>query len=172
MNITSMIAGIFCALVGLLLFVSWVRDRSILMIGWATGLLTVAGGLFAGEIAVEILGVVIMVASYMLDEAATARMYQKHHMNLQEDALREIGPLSSDGEQNAVPHEIILNSPGEYLDEVVRVIRSIYVIDQIHAEYMVIGCPRPVKQFISKTEADYVKSKLEEVGAEVEVRPM
>ena len=172
MSITSLIAGIFCVFVALFLFVSWIRERSILMIGWTIGLLTVAGGLFTRHLAIELLGAAIMVASWMLDEAATARMYQKHHMNLQEDAIKEIGPLSSGSDLDAVSHEIILNSPGENIDEVVQAIRRIYVIDQIHAEYMVIGCPRPVKQFVSKTEADYVKSKLEEAGAEVEVRPM
>ena len=65
---------------------------------------------------------------------------------------------------------MILVNSGEKKIEVIKVVRAITNLGLKEAKDVVDGAPSPVKQAVSKAEADDVKAKLEAAGAKVEVK--
>ncbi|MBR0384136.1 MAG: ribosomal protein L7/L12, partial [Eubacteriaceae bacterium] len=53
---------------------------------------------------------------------------------------------------------------------VIKVVREITGLGLKEAKALVDGAPKPVKEGVAKEEADEIKTKLEEVGASVEVK--
>ena len=53
---------------------------------------------------------------------------------------------------------------------VIKVVREITGLDLKGAKDLVDGAPKPVKEKISKAEAEELKAKLEEAGASVEIK--
>ena len=66
--------------------------------------------------------------------------------------------------------DVILVSPGEKKINVIKVVREITGLGLKEAKDLVDGAPKPVKEKVPKEEADSVKAKLEEAGANVEVK--
>lgn len=66
--------------------------------------------------------------------------------------------------------DVILKSAGGEKIKVIKVIREITGLGLKEAKDMVDGAPKTVKEGVSKEEAEDIKKKLEEVGAEVEVK--
>ena len=66
--------------------------------------------------------------------------------------------------------DVILVNSGEKKIEVIKVVRAITNLGLKEAKDVVDGAPSPVKQAVSKAEADDVKAKLEAAGAKVEVK--
>lgn len=66
--------------------------------------------------------------------------------------------------------DVILKSAGGEKIKVIKVIREITGLGLKEAKDMVDGAPKTVKEGASKEEAEDIKKKLEEVGAEVEVK--
>ncbi|NPA35034.1 MAG: 50S ribosomal protein L7/L12 [Chlorobi bacterium] len=66
--------------------------------------------------------------------------------------------------------DVILKSPGQQKLAVIKVVREITGLGLKDAKALVDGAPKPVKEGISKEEAEEIKKKLEEAGAEVEVK--
>ena len=66
--------------------------------------------------------------------------------------------------------DVILVNSGEKKIEVIKVVRAITNLGLKVAKDVVDGAPSPVKQAVSKAEADDVKAKLEAAGAKVEVK--
>ena len=56
------------------------------------------------------------------------------------------------------------------LEEVIKVGREITGLGLKEAKDLVDGAPKPIKEGVSKDDADSIKAKLEEVGAKVEVK--
>lgn len=54
--------------------------------------------------------------------------------------------------------------------KVIKVVRELTSLGLKEAKELVEGAPKPVKQGVSKAEADDMKKKLEESGAKVEVK--
>ncbi len=66
--------------------------------------------------------------------------------------------------------DVILKAPGAEKIKVIKVVREITGLGLKEAKALVDGAPKPVKEAVSKDDAEAVKAKLEEVGAEVEVK--
>ncbi len=65
---------------------------------------------------------------------------------------------------------VVLTGFGEKKLDVIKAIREITGLGLKDAKDMVEGCPKPVKENVSKAEADDVKAKLTAAGASVEVK--
>jgi large subunit ribosomal protein L7/L12 len=66
--------------------------------------------------------------------------------------------------------DIILTGSGEKKIQVIKDVRAITGLGLKEAKALVDEAPKPVKQGISKDEAEAIKQKLEEVGASVEIK--
>ena len=65
---------------------------------------------------------------------------------------------------------VILTSFGENKVNVIKAVRELTGLGLKEAKDLVDGAPKPVKEGISKADADAAKKKLEEAGAKVEVK--
>ena len=66
--------------------------------------------------------------------------------------------------------DVILGAAGEKKIQVIKVVRELTGLGLKEAKDLVDGAPKPVKEKITKAEAEDVKKKLEEQGATVSVR--
>ncbi len=66
--------------------------------------------------------------------------------------------------------DVILAGAGDKKIQVIKVVRAITGLGLKEAKAVVDEAPKPVKQGISKDEAESIKTQLEEVGATVEVK--
>jgi len=66
--------------------------------------------------------------------------------------------------------DVILAGAGSQKIKVIKVVRELTSLGLKEAKDLVDGAPKPVKEGVSKEEAESVKAKLEEVGAVVEVK--
>lgn len=66
--------------------------------------------------------------------------------------------------------DVILASAGEKKIQVIKVVREITGLGLKEAKDLVDGAPKPVKEGVSKEEAEQIKAKLEEQGAAVELK--
>lgn len=66
--------------------------------------------------------------------------------------------------------DVVLTSFGENKIGVIKVVRSLTSLGLKEAKDLVEGAPKPVKQAVSKEEAEKVKKELEDAGAKVEVK--
>ena len=66
--------------------------------------------------------------------------------------------------------DVILKAPGAGKINVIKVVRAITGLGLKEAKALVDEAPKPVKEAVSKDDAEAIKAKLAEVGAEVEVK--
>ena len=66
--------------------------------------------------------------------------------------------------------DVILNKPGDKKIQVIKVVREITGLGLKEAKALVDAAPKAVKEKVSKEEAEEIKAKLEEAGAEVEIK--
>ena len=66
--------------------------------------------------------------------------------------------------------DVVLSAAGEKKIQVIKVVRELTGLGLKEAKDLVDGAPKPVKEKITKAEADDVKKKLEEQGAIVQVK--
>jgi len=66
--------------------------------------------------------------------------------------------------------DVILNNAGASKINVIKVVREITGLGLKEAKDLVDGAPKPIKERVSKEDADAIKAKLEEAGASVEVK--
>jgi len=65
---------------------------------------------------------------------------------------------------------VVLQAVGEKKIEVIKEVRAITSLGLKEAKDLVEGAPKPVKEGVSKEEADKIKAALEKVGAKVELK--
>jgi len=65
---------------------------------------------------------------------------------------------------------LVLKSAGEKKINVIKVVREITSLGLKEAKDLVDGAPKPVKEGLSKADAEAMKKKFEEVGAQVELQ--
>lgn len=65
---------------------------------------------------------------------------------------------------------VILADAGEKKIQVIKVVRELTGLGLKEAKDLVDGAPKPVKEGVSKEDAETIKKKLEEQGAKVEVK--
>jgi large subunit ribosomal protein L7/L12 len=66
--------------------------------------------------------------------------------------------------------DVILKSPGGNKIQVIKAVREITGLGLKEAKELVDNAPKPIKEGVSKEEAEELKKKLEEAGAEVELK--
>ncbi|MCQ2486164.1 MAG: 50S ribosomal protein L7/L12 [Clostridia bacterium] len=66
--------------------------------------------------------------------------------------------------------DVILKGAGAQKIKVVKAVKDITGLGLAEAKALVDGAPKAIKEAVSKDEAEDIKAKLEEVGAEVEVK--
>ena len=66
--------------------------------------------------------------------------------------------------------DVVLTGFGDKKLGVIKVIREITGLGLKEAKDMVEGCPKPVKEGISKEDAEKIKAQLVEAGATVEIK--
>jgi large subunit ribosomal protein L7/L12 len=66
--------------------------------------------------------------------------------------------------------DVILLEAGASKINVIKVVREITGLGLKEAKDVVDGAPKPIKEKVSKADADALKAKLEEAGAKVEVK--
>ena len=66
--------------------------------------------------------------------------------------------------------DVILKSGGQAKLQVVKVVKELTGLGLKESKDLVDGAPNPVKEGVSKEEAESLKAKLTEAGAEVEVK--
>lgn len=66
--------------------------------------------------------------------------------------------------------DVILTNAGASKINVIKVVREITGLGLKEAKAVVDGAPAPIKEKVGKDEAEQIKAKLEEAGANVEVK--
>jgi large subunit ribosomal protein L7/L12 len=72
-------------------------------------------------------------------------------------------------EEEQTAFDVVLKSFGEKKINVIKVVREVTSLGLKEAKDLVDNIPNPVKEGVSKEEAEELKKKFEEAGAEVEV---
>jgi large subunit ribosomal protein L7/L12 len=99
----------------------------------------------------------------------------KYGVSAAAPALMAVGAPAA-GAAAAAPAEektefsVVLAGVGEKKIQVIKEVRAITGLGLKEAKDLVDGAPKPVKEGISKAEADEIKKKLEDVGATVELK--
>ncbi len=73
-------------------------------------------------------------------------------------------------EEEKTEFDVILKAAGDKKINVIKVVREITGLGLKEAKDLVDNAPKPVKEKVSKEEAEAIKAKLVEAGAEVEVK--
>lgn len=73
-------------------------------------------------------------------------------------------------EEEKTEFSVILTATGDEKIKVIKVVRSLTGLGLKEAKDLVEGAPSPVKEGVSKDEAEDAKNQLEEVGAQIEVK--
>jgi len=79
------------------------------------------------------------------------------------------GPAAA-AEEEKTEFDLVLTSAGDKKIQVIKVVRELTGLGLKEAKAVVDEAPKPVKEKVSKAEAEDMKKKLEEVGAAVEIK--
>ncbi len=79
-------------------------------------------------------------------------------------------PAAAEAAAEKTEFDVVLASSGDKKIEVIKVVRVITGLGLKEAKDLVDGAPAPVKQGVSKADADKIKAELEAAGAKVEVK--
>ena len=66
--------------------------------------------------------------------------------------------------------DVVLSAAGDKKIQVIKVVRELTGLGLKEAKDLVDGAPKPVKEKVTKAEAEDMKKKLEEQGAQVQVK--
>ena len=74
------------------------------------------------------------------------------------------------GDEEQTEFDVVLNGAGAQKIQVVKVVKDLLGVGLKDAKDLVDGAPKPLLEKVTKSDADAAKAKLEEVGADVEVK--
>ncbi|MDQ0287846.1 large subunit ribosomal protein L7/L12 [Desulfofundulus luciae] len=81
------------------------------------------------------------------------------------------GPAAAPAaEEEQTEFDVILTAVGDKKINVIKVVREITGLGLKEAKEVVDNVPKPIKEKVSKEEAESIKAKLEEQGATVEIK--
>lgn len=80
------------------------------------------------------------------------------------------GAVAGAAVEEKTEFDVILASAGDQKIKVIKVVREITGLGLKEAKDLVDNTPKPLKEGVSKEEAEEIKAKLDEVGANVEVK--
>ena len=86
-----------------------------------------------------------------------------------------VAPAPGAGGGDEAPEEktefdVVLKSAGAQKIQVIKVVRGLTSLGLKEAKDLVDGAPSDIKKEVTKEEAEEIKAKLEEAGAEVEIK--
>jgi large subunit ribosomal protein L7/L12 len=117
------------------------------------------------------------IAGLTLKEAVDLADYMKETYGIEPaagGAIMMAGPGGGGGEAAAAEEQtefdVILEAAGDKKIQVIKVVREATGLGLKEAKDLVDGAPKPVKEKISKADADALKAKLEESGAKVAIK--
>jgi len=76
----------------------------------------------------------------------------------------------AEAEEEKSTFDVILKSAGDKKIQVIKAVREVTTLGLKEAKDLVEGAPQPLKQGVSKEEAESLKQKLEAEGATVEIK--
>ncbi len=77
---------------------------------------------------------------------------------------------SAAAEEEQTEFDVVLQGPGEKKIQVIKVVRAATGLGLKEAKALVDEAPNPVKEALSREDADALKAQLEEAGAAVELK--
>ena len=80
------------------------------------------------------------------------------------------GAAAAPAEEEKTEFDVILAEVGPEKIKVIKVVRELTGLGLKEAKDLVESAPKPVKEGVSKQDAEAAKAKLEEVGAKVEIK--
>ncbi|MDT3672920.1 MAG: 50S ribosomal protein L7/L12 [Aromatoleum sp.] len=80
------------------------------------------------------------------------------------------GGAAAPAAEEKTEFDVILVAAGEKKVEAIKVVRAATGLGLKEAKDLVDGAPKPVKEGISKADAEALKKQLEEAGAKVEIK--
>ena len=114
------------------------------------------------------------IAGLTLKEAVDLADYMKDTYSIEPAAAGAVmmaGPGGGEAEaEEQVEFDVILETIGEKKIQVIKAVREVTALGLKEAKAVVDGAPGPVKEKISKEDAEALKIKLEEVGATVSIK--
>ena len=117
------------------------------------------------------------IASLTLKDAVDLGKYMKDTYGIEAAAAGAVMVAGGGGGGGAAAKaeektsfDVVLKSGGEKKIQVIKVVREATGLGLKEAKDLVEGAPKPVKQGLTKEEADSLKAKLEEQGAQVELQ--
>jgi large subunit ribosomal protein L7/L12 len=91
--------------------------------------------------------------------------------------MMAMGAMPAGGAAEAAPaaeeqtaFDVILTAAGDKKIQVIKAVREVTTLGLKEAKDLVDGAPQPVKEGITKEEAEQIKAKLEEQGASVTIK--
>jgi large subunit ribosomal protein L7/L12 len=83
-------------------------------------------------------------------------------------AAAAAGPAAAAEEKTEF--NVILTETGDKKIQVIKVVRELTGLGLKEAKDLVDGAPKPIKEGVSKVDAENIKKKVEEVGGKVEIK--
>jgi large subunit ribosomal protein L7/L12 len=121
----------------------------------------------------EILDAISSMSVLELSELIT-EMEEKFGVSAAAAAVAVAAPAAGGGAAAATDEktefDVILAAAGDNKVGVIKAVRAITALGLKEAKDLVDGAPKPIKEGVSKAEADDFKKQLEEAGATVEVK--
>jgi large subunit ribosomal protein L7/L12 len=77
------------------------------------------------------------------------------------------GPVAA---EEKTEFNVILTETGDKKIQVIKVVRELTGLGLKEAKDLVDGAPKPIKEAVSKADAENIKKKVEEVGGKVEIK--
>ncbi len=117
------------------------------------------------------------IAGLTLKEAVDLADYMKDTYGIEPaagGAVMMAGPAgggdAGGGDEEQTEFDVILESAGGTKIQVIKAVREVTGLGLKEAKELVDGAPKPVKEKISKEDADALKIKLEECGATASIK--
>ena len=85
-------------------------------------------------------------------------------------AAAPVAGAAAEPEEEKTEFDVVLANVGQEKIKVIKAVREATGLGLKEAKALVDGAPAPVKEKISKADAEALKAKLEEVGATVEIK--
>ncbi|MFN3134252.1 MAG: 50S ribosomal protein L7/L12 [Candidatus Kryptonium sp.] len=85
-------------------------------------------------------------------------------------AVPGTAPAAQPAVEEKTEFDVILVNPGAQKLNVIKIVRQITGLGLKEAKDLVDSAPKPIKEGVSKEEAEKIKKELEEAGAQVQIK--
>ena len=120
------------------------------------------------KIADQLVGLTVKEVNELLDV-----LKEEHGIEPAAAAVAVAGPAAGGeggGAEEKTEFDVILKAPGGAKLQIVKLVKELTGLGLKEAKAVVDSAPAPVKEGVSKDEAESLKTQLEEAGAEVELK--